>query len=91
MMGSMASTRSGPCRRTLPRSAISAIMVPRMVVPVAVSRASMSVFQATPQRTPPATQPTPQLRSLAMRVHSAGSDHAPSSVSKAACSAFVTG
>ena len=34
------------------------------VVPAAVSRARYSVFQATPQRTAPLTQPRPQMRSV---------------------------
>jgi hypothetical protein len=38
MIGSSASTRSAPCPRLLPRSAISAISVPRKVVPAAVSK-----------------------------------------------------
>ena len=71
MIGSSASAFSGRFSRCAPRSATSAIIVPSTVVPVAVSSARNSVFQATPQRTPPARQPRPQLRSLKTRSTSA--------------------
>ena len=91
MMGSSAITRSGPCQRLLPRSAISAISVPRKVVPAAVSSASTSVFQATPQAAPPVTQPTPQMRAVKTRSAKAPRDHCPSSLKKAPASALLTG
>jgi len=53
MIGSSARMPSGRLSRAAPRSARSAIIVPSTVVPAAVSRARKSVFQATPQRTPP--------------------------------------
>ncbi|MDT4825186.1 hypothetical protein FQZ97_584630 [compost metagenome] len=91
MIGSSASTRNAPCPRRLPRSAISAISVPRKVVPAAVSSASTSVFHATPQRTPPARQPRPQMRSVNTRAAKAAIDHCPSSLKKAPDSARLTG
>lgn len=91
MIGSSASTRSAPWPRLLPRSAIKAIRVPRKVVPAAVSSASTSVFQATPQRTPPARQPTPQMRSANTRAAKAVIDQRPSSSRKAPASALLTG
>jgi hypothetical protein len=92
MIGSRATTRSGVCTRALAlRSAISAIMVPNTVVPVAVHRARNSVFQATPQRSPPARQFSPQTRSLPMRSCSASKDHWPCSLRNAPCSALTTG
>ena len=91
MMGSSAITRSGPCQRRAPRSAIKAIMVPRMVVPVAVSSASTRVFHATPQLVPPDTHPSPQMRSVNTRPKKAAMDQLPSSVIKAPASALPTG
>ena len=91
MMGNSAMTRSGPCQRRAPRSAIRAIMVPRMVVPVAVSSASTKVFQATPQLVPPDRQPRPQIRSVNTRPKKAVMDQWPSSVMKAPASALPTG
>ena len=92
MIGNRATTRSGVCTRALAlRSAISAIMVPSTVVPVAVQRARNSVFQATPQRSPPTRQFSPQTRSLPMRSCSASRDHCPCSLRKAPCNALTTG
>ena len=92
MMGNSATTRKGPCRRALaPRSAISAIMVPSAVVPVAVHSARNKVFQATPQRWPPARHDSPQTRSLPMRSCKASSDHCPCSFRNAPCRALTTG
>ena len=67
MMGSMAKMLSGLDNRVPPRSAHKASKVPMMVVPVAVKKASHRVFQATPQRPSPDTQPKPQTRSVATR------------------------
>ena len=67
MMGSIAKMLSGLARRVLPRSAHNANKVPMTVVPVAVMSASHKVFQATPQRPAPCTQPKPQTRSVATR------------------------
>ena len=50
MMGNMASACSGRLSRVRPRSAHKAMSVPMTVVPVAVSTARYTVFQATPQR-----------------------------------------
>jgi hypothetical protein len=91
MMGSKASTFSGLLRRLLPRSAYSAISVPMMVVPVAVSSARKSVFQATPQRTPPTRQDRPQTRSLPRRSPSAVTEGAPLSSMKAPIRLLATG
>ena len=91
-MGSKATTRSGVWMRRLAlRSAIRAIMVPSTVVPVAVHSARNRVFQATPQRTPPARHARPQTRSLPMRWYSAMTDQWPSSFRKAPYRALVTG
>jgi hypothetical protein len=79
MMGSIASTFRGFCSRVPPRSAHSAISVPITVVPAAVSSARYSVFQATPQRVPPATQPSPQMRSVERRSTSEPGAHSPMS------------
>ena len=49
------------------------------------------MFHATPQRTPPAMQPRPKLRSLATRSHNAPSAKRPSSVYMALESALSTG
>ena len=67
MMGSMARMLSGLDKRVLPRSAHKANKEPMTVVPVAVISASHKVFQATPQRPAPCTQPSPQTRSVATR------------------------
>ena len=92
MMGSKAITRKGVWMRALAlRSAIKAIIVPKMVVPVAVSSARKSVFHATPQRTPPTRQFRPQTRSLPMRLNRAVMDQRPSSVRNAPYRALVTG
>ena len=73
------------------RSAISAIMVPNMVVVAAVIKPKNNVFHATPQRWPPAKQFKPQMRSLPMRSKIAVIDHLPSSVKNAPYSALETG
>ncbi len=91
MIGSRASTFSDRPSRLLPRSAYSAISVPITVVPAAVSRARNSVFQATPQRTPPARQPRPQTRSCARRSASAAKDGCPASSRKAPSRLLPTG
>ncbi len=91
-MGNSAITRSGVCTRgPALRSAISAIIVPSTVVPTAGSNARNSVFQATPQRTPPARQFRPHTRSLPMRLKIAPNDPRPTSVKNAPYSALVTG
>ena len=92
MMGSSATTRKGVCTRgPALRSASSAIMVPMITVPVAVSSAKNKVFQATPQRTPPLRQLRPQMRSWPMRSKIAENAHCPSSFKKAPYKALVTG
>ena len=66
MIGSSASTFSGLRQPLCCRARLAARSAcPARVVPAAVSRARNSVFQATPQRTPPARQPRPQTRSCA--------------------------
>ena len=91
MIGSSASAFNGLARRRGPRSANSAIKVPISVVPVAVINARNSVFQATPQRTPPARQARPQTRSWPSRSAKAPADHWPASSSNAPTSALATG
>ena len=91
MIGSIASTFSGRASRCEPRSAYKAISAPSTVVPVAVISASASVFHATPQRTPPATQPRPQMRSCPSRSASTRADHAPSSSTNAPIRLLPTG
>ncbi len=91
MIGKSARALSGRFRRVAPRSATSAIMVPRSVVPVAVNRARKSVFQATPQRSPPARQPRPQTGSVAIRPASATSENRPVSSTNAPARARATG
>ncbi|MCD6078933.1 MAG: hypothetical protein K0R89_2877 [Ramlibacter sp.] len=91
MMGSIARMLSARAPRRPPRSAISAISVPRSVVLAAVASPSTMVFHATPQRTPPEKQPSPKLRSLKMRPAKDASGDAPSSPMKAPASALATG
>ena len=66
-MGSMANIFKGLAQRVPPRTAHRANIVPSTVVPVAVIKASHSVFQATPQRPALCKQPRPQTRSVATR------------------------
>ncbi len=91
MMGSIATTRSGRAKRRWPRSAARAMSVPSKVVVAAVSTPRNKVFQATPQREPPATQARLKLRSLAMRATNRAMASRPSSSMKAPASAFITG
>ena len=91
MIGSSDSRLTGDFRRFGPRSATSASIVPSTVVPTAVSKARKSVFQATPQRTPPARQPRPQVRSWPSRSANAASEKRPASSRKAPASATATG
>ena len=91
MIGSSASTLSGLVNCFDPRSAYSAIKVPMNVVPAAVISARNSVFQATPQRTPPTRQPSPHTRSCARRSASAPSEKLPSSARNAPIRLLPTG
>ena len=91
MMGNNASTPSGLVSLLLPRSAYSAMSVPNVVVPAAVSRARNSVFQATPQRTPPTRQESPQTRSLPSLSPRALMEGAPVSSKKAPTRLLPTG
>ncbi len=90
-MGSMASALSGRARRVPPRSAHSAMSVPMKVVPAAVSSARYKVFQATPQRMAPPTQPRPQMRSVPRRCHSAAGENSPMSSYRPVTSERSTG
>ena len=65
--------------------------VPSSVVLVAVIKPRNSVFQATPQRWPPARHDRLKLRSCAMRSHTTASENGPSSRKNAADSALSTG
>ena len=81
MMGNMARMLSGLASAFASRSAQSAIKVPRNVVPVAVSSARPSVFQATPQRPWPLMHPSPQMRAVPIRSQRAPMEKSPSSLS----------
>ena len=95
MRGSSASPFSRRrVRPPAPRSAHSAMKLPSTVVLRAVSAARNSVFQATPQRTPPTTHASPQTRSLPMRAARAAraaSEAWPASSTKAPASDCSTG
>ncbi len=77
MIGSTISTRSSLFALKPVRVAISAKASPSEVQHVAVESASISVFQATPQRVPPVTQPRPQIFSVDRRAWNADSENSP--------------
>jgi hypothetical protein len=65
--------------------------VPSSVVVAAVASARKSVFQATPQRTPPARHERPKVRSCASRSANVAGERCRASSKNALASAFVTG
>jgi hypothetical protein len=77
MIGSSASTLSGLAQRLVAAFGHQRHQRAEQRGAGAVSRPRNSVFQATPQRTPPARQPRPKLRSLKMRATKAVSDQLP--------------
>ena len=89
--GSVASRRSDRLKRNEVRVTTSANARPSAVHAVAVSVASSSVFQATPQRAAPPRQPSPHTFGAPKRSANAAGENEPALSSKAESSTFVTG
>ena len=91
MIGSTVSMRSAPLRRKPVRVAISAKARPSTVEPTPTSTARNSVFQATPQRRPPARQSSPQTEVSVNLSRNAAGEKPPALSWKALARIVVTG